>query len=82
MMPAWLLLMMAAVVVVMRPSATMMVIRDFGMNVEVGAVIAMVTVPDRALFGRSAGVDSQAIGRTQGTKSPMPALASRYEPSH
>ena len=60
MMLVRLIVMVAAIAVIMRRSMIMMM-RDFGMNVEVRAVITMVPVPDRALGGRGAGIDPQAI---------------------
>jgi hypothetical protein len=61
MMLVRLAVMVAAIAVVMRPSVIVMMIRDFGMYVEVRPVITVVPVPDRALCGRYAGIDPQAI---------------------
>jgi hypothetical protein len=77
-----LTMMIAAMGVVMRRSAIVMMIRDFGMNVKVWPLITMVAMPDRALCRGGSGVDPQTIGHARGTKSFLPALASGDNPLH
>jgi hypothetical protein len=77
-----LAVMMAAIGAGMRCSVIVMVFRNFRMNVKVWAVVTTVVVPDRALCRRGSGVNPQAIGQAQGTKSFLPALAPDDKPLH
>jgi len=69
-------------VVIVRGVVMMVVIGDAGMNVEVGALITMVAMPDRAVCSHSSRIDPQPVGGAQGAKSPVPARTSRDEPLH